>query len=184
MQDFEIVPFDALSRRQYEELAAILVRAFAYVSAAWPDIESARDEVATFFTDPNRRGLAALAGDRVVGWIGAIRQSRHACELHPLAVDPEWQRRGCGRRLVEALEEMARRDGVITVWLGTNDDFGGTSLFGSDLYPDVLRRLATLEVTTGHPFAFYRRLGYTVVGVLPDVEGLGKHDILMAKRLT
>ena len=35
----------------------------------------------------------------------------------------------------------------------------------------------------GHPFAFYQRLGYEVVGLLPDVNGPGRPDILMAKRL-
>jgi aminoglycoside 6'-N-acetyltransferase I len=35
----------------------------------------------------------------------------------------------------------------------------------------------------GHPYAFYHRLGYTVVGVLPDVDGFGKHDTLVAKRI-
>jgi aminoglycoside 6'-N-acetyltransferase I len=34
-----------------------------------------------------------------------------------------------------------------------------------------------------HPFLFYRKLGYTVTGVVPDANGPGKPDILMSKRL-
>ncbi len=30
---------------------------------------------------------------------------------------------------------------------------------------------------------FYQKVGYTVVGVVPDANGLGKPDILMAKRI-
>jgi hypothetical protein len=34
-----------------------------------------------------------------------------------------------------------------------------------------------------HPNEFYQKLGYEIVGVIPDANGLGKHDILMAKSL-
>lgn len=34
-----------------------------------------------------------------------------------------------------------------------------------------------------HPYEFYLKLGYTVVGVIPDANGPGKPDILMATRL-
>ena len=127
--------------------------------------------------------MPPLDGERLAGWIGAIRHSPHAWELHPLVVDPALQRRGYGARLVDALERAALAEGVGTIWLGTDDDFGGTNLFGADLYPDVLDRLATLAPTGGHPFTFYAARGYTVVGVLPDAGGPGRHDILMAKRL-
>jgi len=30
---------------------------------------------------------------------------------------------------------------------------------------------------------FYRRLGYTILCVLPEANGFGRHDILMAKRI-
>jgi len=36
----------------------------------------------------------------------------------------------------------------------------------------------------GHALTFYRRHGYRIVGVLPDVNGPGRPDILMAKRLS
>jgi aminoglycoside 6'-N-acetyltransferase I len=34
-----------------------------------------------------------------------------------------------------------------------------------------------------HPVEFYRRVGYTVIGLLPDANGVGRHDILMARSL-
>jgi len=172
------------SPAQRERAAAILVDALAHARSAWPDLDSARAEVASFLDDPARRAWLAVEGDDVLGWIGALRHSPHAWELHPLVVDPAHQRRGCGTLLVRTLEEHARRQGVVTVWLGTDDDFGGTNLYGADLYPDVLAHLARLEPTSrGHPFTFYRRLGYTVVGVLPDTSGPGRHDIIMARRI-
>ncbi len=178
-----MVPFDALSAPQREQAAAILVRALAHVPSAWRDMAEARGEVAKFFDDAERLAIAALDADRVIGWIGGLRHYNFGWELHPLVVDPLRQGRGVGTLLVRALEDEARRAGACTIWLGSDDDFGGTNLFGVDLYPDVLGRLQTLAPASRHPFTFYRRLGYAVVGVLPDVDGVGKHDILMAKRI-
>jgi aminoglycoside 6'-N-acetyltransferase I len=75
-------------------------------------------------------------------------------------------------------------EGYLIVHLGTDDEVGGTSLFGDDLLPGALQKLAAIRPSPGgHPFFFYRRLGYEAVGVLPDANGAGKPDIFMAKRL-
>lgn len=175
--------FAELSEGERREAARILMEALAHVPSAWHDWPSAIEEVDSFVTDSERFALGAFDGDELRGWIGAIRQSEHVWELHPLAVDPPHQRQGWGTRLVRALEDEARAAGVVTIWLGTDDDFGGTNLYGRDLYPDVLGTLAQLVETEGHPFRFYERLGFSVVGVMPDANGFGKHDILMAKRV-
>ncbi len=176
-------PFDALSDQQRDEAAAILMSALAHVPSAWHDETSARAEVATFVDNPERSAIAALDRGRLVGWIGAIRQSVHAWELHPLVVHPSHQHRHCGTLLVNALETMARRAGACTIWLGTDDDFGGTNLYGADLYPEVVERLLRIEPVGTHPYTFFRLMGFFVVGVLPDANGIGRHDILMAKRI-
>jgi aminoglycoside 6'-N-acetyltransferase I len=171
---------------QQERCAAILLEAFVHMQSAWVDLSAAREEVESFLVGGDRLAWAAVApsGD-VLGWIGCILQHPHAAELHPLAVDPGRQRGGVGTRLVRGLEARLRRRGVGVVWLGTDDDFGGTSLFGVDLFPNPVAHLPDLADTTkGHPFTFYQRLGYVVVGILPDVNGPGRHDILMAKRLS
>ncbi len=180
-----IVPFEALSAVQQEAAAIILVDALQHAPSAWRDQSAAQAEVASFLDDPERAAIALLEEHRLIGWVGRIScYDGKAWELHPLVVDPSLQRRGHGRRLVAALEELARAAGVLTLFLGADDDFGGTSLFGADLYPDVLRRLADLEVTASHPVAFYRKLGFSLVGVLPDVNGPGRPDILMAKSMS
>ena len=178
----ETIPFETTSLTQREDAAANLVAVLAHVPSAWKKMEDAQAEVVTFFQNPERLAIGAVEKGRLVGWIGSIRQSAHAWELHPLVVNPAHQGRGCGAHLVAALKEAARRAGICTIWLGT-DDFGGTTLFGKDVYPDVLEHLRRLEPVGSHPFTFYRRLGYAVVGVLPDADGPGKPDILMTKRL-
>ena len=70
-----------------------------------------------------------------------------------------------------------------TIFLGTDDETGQTSLAGVDLYPNVLTKLAHVRNLRGHVFGFYQKLGYVVVGAIPDANGFGKPDILMAKRI-
>ncbi len=181
-----VVALGDLDSGQRERCAAILLAALRHMPSAWHDPEAAREEVAGFLAGAgDRLAFAAVGpGGDVMGWIGCILQNPHSAELHPLVVDPPHQRGGVGTLLVRALEAELRRRGVGSVWLGTDDDFGGTNLFGADLYPEPARHLPGLAATErGHPFTFYRRMGYAVVGVLPDADGPGRHDILMAKRL-
>lgn len=118
-----------------------------------------------------------------MGWIGLIRTYPHAFELHPVAVDPSHQRQGIGAALVRALEALALSEGALSLYLGADDDFGGTNLFGADPFPDLLGALAQIEARAPHPLRFYRALGFTLAGLIPDANGPGRPDILLAKRL-
>lgn len=173
----DLVPGD---HRAIEQIAALLQDVFP----DWHDtFEEAREEVRESFEE-DHLSLVARAGDEILGWIGAIPMYDYAWELHPLAVRESAQGQGVGKALVTALEERVRQRGGLTLYLGTDDDGDepGTSAGGIDLYPDPLQHAAVLEVID-HPAAFYRRLGYVVVGLIPDANGPGKPDILMAKRL-
>ncbi len=178
-------PLDADDVDAQREAAAILLEGFVEMAPdAWDGPEDALREVRDAL-GPERLCLAAKdAAGRVAGWVGAIRNyDGNAWELHPLVVAPAHQGRGIGRALVTALEQALRARGAMTVYLGTDDESGMTSLGGADLYPGVLQKLGTMENRRGHPFTFYRRLGYEVVGCIPDANGFGKPDIFMARRI-
>lgn len=97
---------------------------------------------------------------------------------------PDCQRRGIGSALMAALEARARSEGVLTLFLGSDDDYGGTNLFGRALWPGVASHITGVETTArGHAMSFYLRHGYEIVGLLPDVNGAGRPDIMLAKRL-
>lgn len=166
------------------QMAEVLVEAFAEHSpGSWPDVAAALETVAECRT-PGKVVLVALEDDgSLLGWIGGQHDYALVWELHPLAVRPANQRQGVGRALVAGLESQVRGLGCLTLRLGTDDDDGMTSLAGVDLYPDPLAKLGALADVKGHPFRFYQRLGYAVVGVIPDANGFGRPDILMAKRL-
>jgi aminoglycoside 6'-N-acetyltransferase I len=128
--------------------------------------------------------VALATSGQVLGWIGGIpRYDGHAWELHPLVVRRDARGRGIGRGLVIDLEDQVRRRGGLTIYLGADDENNRTSLGGTDLYPDVLGALSAIRNLGRHPFEFYRKLGFVIVGALPDANGLGKPDIFMAKRV-
>jgi aminoglycoside 6'-N-acetyltransferase I len=168
-----------------QQAAALLVEGFReHFPDTWPTIESALGEVREAF-GPDRVCRVAQASDgTVLGWIGAISQyDGRVWELHPLVVAPALQRRGIGRALVSDLEVCLRARGGQTLWLGSDDETGQTSLANVDLYQDLPSRLANIRNLDNHPYEFYQRLGFTIVGVMPDANGPGKPDIFMAKRI-
>ncbi|MCU0474738.1 MAG: GNAT family N-acetyltransferase [Anaerolineae bacterium] len=185
MSKAHLVDLSVLDAGQRFDLAQVLVAAFAAdYPEAWPTVESALEELDIL----EHEGAAALvAFDSVglpVGFIGALPMyDGNVWEVHPLAVRPDSQRQGVGARLMAALESRAAQSGVSTLYVASDDEAGTTSLGGVDVYPDPLAHLMALENRRGHPFTFYRKQGFVLVGVIPDANGFGKPDILMAKRV-
>jgi len=167
-----------------DKVAELLFEGFADVpSAAWPDAASARREVVQSLEGGRISIVAAERGD-IAGWIGGIpRYGVTTWELHPLIVKREARGRGIGTALVGELERAVRAAGGMNIYLGTDDEHGRTNISGRELYPGVLEKLAELRDTGGHPFAFYRKVGYEVVGIIPHANGFGKPDIIMARKL-
>lgn len=167
-----------------EDAASLLTRTFKGLGKdAWPTIESARQEVAECVAAPNV-AVALLVDGRLAGWIGARPMYELTWELHPLLVDAALQGSGYGRALVAELERRAAARGVIGFVLGTDDETGATSLSAVRLdASNYLKELAALTDRKNHPFEFYRKCGYIVVGAIPDANGPGKPDIWMWKRL-
>ena len=175
-----IVDLDPENESAVRQLAELLVDV---LDIGWPTIEKALEEVRESFPD-ERISRIAVEGDLVLGWVGGIKEyNGHTWELHPLAVRRDRQGQGIGRALVADLEERVRARGGHTIMLGTDDERGETSLAGRELFPDPLEHLRNLKNPGGHPYEFYQKVGYTIVGVIPDANGFGKPDIFMAKRI-
>ena len=165
-----------------QQAAAMLADAFPH-DGGWPTIELGLGEIDWVAKDGFVR--AALDGEHVLGWVGGLPEYRgKVWELHPIVVDKTRRLQGVGRALVAAFEDEARRRGGLTATLGTDDEFGQTSLTGADLYADLPGCITQLrDLGTRHPFLFYRKLGYVVTGLMPDANGRGKPDIYMSKAL-
>ena len=167
-----------------EAAAAALVAGFReHWPEAWPDMDAARAEVQTALEAEKLCRAAFDDAGKLLGWIGGYHSYAFLWELHPLVVHPDCQGQGVGRALVADFEALVRERGGLTVMLGSDDDDAMTSLTGVDLYADVPGQIAQIRNLRGHPYEFYQKCGYTIVGVVPDVNGIGKPDILLAKRV-
>jgi aminoglycoside 6'-N-acetyltransferase I len=183
LNNLSITKLDPSDQALIHETADLLYRVFSFNPNAWPTLESALAEVEESFGQ-GRISLIAQSAGKVLGWIGGIEQyDDHVYELHPLVVDPLYQRQGVGTALIRALEREVQARGAVTIWLGTDDEDGRTSISGIDLYPDVLSKLEAIRNLNSHPYEFYLKNGFSIVGVIPDANGYGKPDIYMAKRV-
>jgi aminoglycoside 6'-N-acetyltransferase I len=172
--------------RLIQQIAAMLVAGFAeHWPNAWPDLDSALETVRESFGEERISRVALDEHGNAVGWIGGMAQyDGNVWELHPLVVRQDRQRQGLGRALVADFEAQVGERGGLTIWLGTDDEHNLTSLSGVDLYPNVWEHIANIKNLGGHPYEFYQKLGFVIVGVMPDANGPGKPDIYMAKRMT
>lgn len=183
MQIIDLSPSD---QNVIEQTAALLFETFnEHWPDAWPTLDDARGEVRESFAEDRISRVALDDDGTVLGWIGGIETyDGNVWELHPLVVSARAQGRGIGRKLVEDLEAQVAARGGMTLWVGSDDEDGMTSLAGADLYPNPLEHLAQIKNLRGHPYEFYQKLGFAISGVMPDANGFGKPDIFLAKRVT
>ncbi|MDD4772993.1 MAG: GNAT family N-acetyltransferase [Eubacteriales bacterium] len=155
------------------------------IPIGWATLEEALGEIEERLI-PGNTLLAAVENGVVLGWGGILAPvyNGNVFELHPLAVRSDRRNEGIGRAVVSALEDKARRQGGLTIHLGADDekDGGETSLANCDLYDDLPGKLNDFTPGT-HQSGFYLKMGYKIIGVMPDANGRGKPDIFFGKRL-
>lgn len=167
------------------QIAEMLLKGFATSAPdSWPNLDAAEEEVRASLGEGHISRVALAEDGAALGWIGANSQyDGNVWELHPLVVRVDQQGKGIGRALVVDLEARVRALGGLTIILGTDDEMQQTTLGGVNLLPDVWEHVARIRNLKRHPYEFYQKMGYTIVGVVPDANGIGKPDIIMAKSL-
>ena len=179
----DIIDLPVDRRDLLEQTAKLLYESFQGLTPAWPDMESARREVSYAMEDGKICRVMVDEG-RVIGWVGAMpHYDGNVWELHPLVVAESYRNRGYGKALVDDIEALVTARGGLTLWLGSDDEINATSLSGVDLYDDIPGAIRNIKNLKGHPYEFYTNLGFRIVGVVPDANGRGKPDILLAKRV-
>jgi aminoglycoside 6'-N-acetyltransferase I len=190
-----IEPLQADNLPWITAVADMLADAFpqAYAMSADEEVQSCLESgkialVAVDDPGPDQGSPDAYASGAVqgvvAGFIGAMPQyGTTGWELHPLVVARPYRRKGVGAQLIHTLEKQVANRGGITLYAGSDDEFGLTSLSNCDLYDDLWNRICNIRNPGGHPFEFYLKQGYQIVGVIPDANGYGKPDIWLAKRV-
>ena len=166
------------------QCADLLVEAFKDLAPqAWPDLSAARAEVDDALKTGHVNRLI-MEKDQVLGWAGARPQyGGKVWEIHPVAVRPDHQGRGLGRLLLQDIESQALANKVLTLWTGSDDETNRTSLSGADLYNNLSGSITSIQNLNRHPYEFYQKCGFKIVGVMPDANGPGKPDIFLAKKV-
>ena len=167
------------------QAAELLVNAFReHWPDAWPTLGEGLEEVHEMLESDRICRVAVDEEGNLMGIIGGIPgYDGNVWELHPLAVQPSLQGHGIGRSLVEDFEEQVRSKGGLTITLGSDDEDNMTSLSNVDLYENLWEKIRDIRNLKNHPFEFYQKLGYVITGIVPDANGRGKPDILMAKKI-
>jgi aminoglycoside 6'-N-acetyltransferase I len=168
-----------------QQAAQLLVDAFRdHWPDAWPTFEEGLKEVHEMLESERICRIAVGEKGDLLGIIGGIPgYDGHVWELHPLAIQPFLQGQGLGRALINDFEEQVRLKGGLTITLGSDDEDSMTSLANVNLYENLWEKIRDIRNIKHHPFEFYQKMGYVIAGVVPDANGIGKPDILMAKRV-
>ena len=138
---FERVAFEEIVDLRYAVLRAGLPRE----AANFPGDEDSRT---VHLAGKYRKAVVACATVLVNQWEG-----RPACQLRGMAVDPAYQRRGVGARLLAEIETVARENGVTLIWANA--------------------RTPAAE--------FYRRNGWEIVSEMFEIPTAGPHFRMIRK---
>jgi aminoglycoside 6'-N-acetyltransferase I len=182
----QIITLSPHNERAIKQVAILLIEGFkAHSPQAWPNMTVALEEVRESFGKDRVSRIALDHNGEIIGWIGGLSQyDGNVWEIHPLVVKPNRQGGGIGWQLVRDFEDIVRKRGGLTIWVGADDEDNMTTLAGVDLYSNVLEHLAQIRNLRHHPYEFYQKLGFVIAGVMPDANGRGKPDIFLAKQVT
>lgn len=184
--NYQIIDLTSENENWILECAQILYEEFKdNWGNAWPDLESANVEVLNSLDNERISRVAVLKKyNEIIGWIGGISlYNGHVWEIHPLVVKKKFQQQGIGRALVYDIEKIVQKKGASTLLVGTDDENSMTSIANINLYPNVLSHLMQIRNIQHHPYEFYQKIGFSITGVIPDANGLGKPDIFLSKKV-
>ena len=181
----EIVDLRVTDGTIIDKLAPLVHEAFLAHAPGWlPTVAAAKDEIWESLEPQKISRVLLDAEQNPLGWIGATPRSRgRVWEIHPMMVAVSAQGKGYGLRLMRDIEALASQCHALTLEVGTSDLTNATTLSGIDLYANPARAIADLRTLKRHPVAFYMKIGFKVVGILPDAEGVGRPAITLAKRV-
>jgi len=167
------------------ELAAeILYKTFTKINKdAWPDLESALTEVDECLEEPNIC-IGIKTGDELIGWVGLRPMYTATWELHPMVIKKEFQGKGYGKILLDELEKIAQEKNIIGIVAGSDDETFSTSLSEKEITSEnIFEEIVNIKNYKNHPYEFYKKCGYTIIGIIPNASGLNKPDIWLWKKI-
>jgi len=149
----------------------------------WPDLdeEEALEAVEESISDENI-SIGIKVNNQLIGWVGLMPMYEKTWELHPMAIMPKYQGKGYGKILLNEMEKIAREKGVIGIFAGSDDEANKTSLSEKEITgKNIFEEIKNINNYKNHPYEFYMRCGYSIIGIIPNANGVNKPDILLWK---
>jgi len=168
-----------------EQVATLLLEGVAvHSSNPWSDVTSALDEVGESFDANHISRVAFDDGDTMLGWTaGYSTYNGYIWQLYPLVLATHSFNLDIGHLLIQDFEEQVRTRGGLSILLSI--DVEPALIAPSILCENNLwQHMTALQRLDNHRIEFFRQLGFTIVGVIPNAHGQGKPDVLLERSVT
>jgi len=120
--------------------------------------------------------------NQLIGWVGLRPMYEKTWELHPMVIKKEFQEKKYGRKLLNELEKVASQKGIIGIVAGSDDETNSTSLSEKEINGEnIFDEIRNIKNYKNHPFEFYIKCGYSIIGIIPNANGKNKPDIWLWK---
>jgi aminoglycoside 6'-N-acetyltransferase I len=153
------------------------------IANMWPDLneEIALKTVDESIADENI-SIGIKVNNQLIGWAGLMPMYKNTWELHPMAILPKFQGKSYGKILLNEIEKIAQKKGIIGIFVGSDDETNKTSLSEVEITKDnIFEEIKRIKNYENHPYEFYMRCGYSIIGIIPNANGSKKPDILLWK---
>jgi aminoglycoside 6'-N-acetyltransferase I len=80
------------------------------------------------------------------------------------------------------MEKIAQGKGIIGIFVGSDDETNKTSLSEKEITEEnIFEEIKNIKNYKDHPFEFYKKCGFIIVGIIPNANGSQKPDIWLWK---
>ncbi|WP_079389637.1 AAC(6')-Ia family aminoglycoside 6'-N-acetyltransferase [Pseudomonas aeruginosa] len=172
------------SEKYIDQAAEILFDVFSEINPeSWPTLQKAKEDVIECLED-ERICIGILINNELIGWIGLREMYKRTWELHPMVIKKTHHSMGFGKILINEIERKAKERDLEGIVLGTDDETYRTSLSMTELNNEnIFQEIKNIRNLGNHPYEFYKKCGYNIIGVIPNANGKNKPDIIMWKNL-
>jgi aminoglycoside 6'-N-acetyltransferase I len=120
--------------------------------------------------------------NKLIGWGGLRPMYEKTWELHPIVIKKEFQGKKYGKLLISEIEKTAYKNGIIGIVAGSDDETNSTSLSKKEINGDnIFEEIKNIKNYKNHPYEFYKKCGYNIIGIIPNANGQNKPDIWLWK---
>jgi len=170
------------SKKIIKQAVNLLIEAFSGIGM-WPDLdEKEAEETVNECIEDGKICIGIKKEEELIGWIGLREMYEKTWELHPMAISTKYKGKGYGKILLTELENIAYEKGIIGIMAGSDDQNFKTSLSDKDITENnIFEEIKNIKNYDNHPYEFYKKCGYSIVGIIPNANGVNKPDIWLWK---